>query len=41
MEWVWCKDCVYADDCSYRANSDGCCWGETEEEYYADIEEEQ
>ena len=39
MEWVWCAKCVYVDDCTYATNSDGCYWGETEEEYYSEDEE--
>lgn len=33
-EWVPCGECIYSGECSYEANSDGCCAGTREEEEY-------
>ena len=31
MEWIWCKDCIYVDDCIEATRADGCYAGEREE----------
>ena len=32
MEWVYCKDCIYVEDCVKARRADGCYAGEREEE---------
>lgn len=32
MEWIWCKDCLYVDDCIEATRADGCYAGEREDE---------
>ena len=32
MEWTWCKDCIYAEDCVETRRADGCYAGEREED---------